>query len=167
MLTSPLTQEFMNLRQAVDQLLDEAFVGSPFRTVWSRTGNGRATWPLPLDVYATNDEVVILAAVPGMRPEDLEISFHQGTVILSGKIANVAESEEAKNATWYVHELWRGNFRRTVALPFEVNADQAEATFEHGIVRITLPKAEQAKPKRIAIRGAESARAVTAGTTQS
>jgi HSP20 family protein len=167
MYTNPLTQEFLNLRQAMDQLFEEAFSGSPFRTIWSRAGltNGVTTWALPLDVYATDNEVVILAAAPGMRPEDLDISFHQGTLVLSGKIADVAESEDAKGATWYLHELPRGTFRRVVTLPFEVNPDQAQATFEHGIVRIVLPKAEQAKPKKIAIRIGEEAKAVTAGST--
>ncbi|MER3486751.1 MAG: Hsp20/alpha crystallin family protein, partial [Chloroflexota bacterium] len=64
--------------------------------------------------------MVILAAAPGMRQEDLDISFHQGTLVLSGKIADVAESEDAKGATWYLHELPRGTFRRVVTLPFEV-----------------------------------------------
>jgi len=167
--TSPLTQEFMNLRQAVDRLFDEAFVGSPFRALWSRAeaSNGATTWALPVDVYATNDEVVVLAAAPGMRPEDLEISFHQGTLVISGKIADVAASEDAKGATWYLHELPRGTFRRVVTLPFEIDSDRAQATFEHGIVRIVLPRAEQSKPKRIAIQMGGSVKAVTAGESQS
>lgn len=165
MFTSPLTQEFMNLRQAVDRLFDEAFTGSPFRTLWSRSeaGNGTTTWALPIDVYATNDEVVVLAAAPGMRPEDLEISFHRGTLVIGGKIADVAASEDAKGASWYLHELPRGTFQRVVTLPFEIDPDRAQATFEHGIVRIALPRAEQSKPKRIAIQAGGAVKAVTAG----
>ncbi len=167
--TSPVN-EFVSLRQAVDQLFNDSFVG-PYRTLWSRTGsgtaNGTTAWPLPLDVYATSDEFVIVAAVPGMRPEDLDISFHQGTVILSGKVANVAESEQGEASTWYLHELWHGSFRRAVTLPFEVDADKAEATWENGIVRITLPKAEQAKPKKIAIQVGAQPEAITSGGTTS
>ena len=144
----PFGTEFSTLRQAMDRLLDDAVVGAPFRTLWSRTGQA-----MPLAVYATEDQVVILAAVPGMRPEDLEVTAYQNTVTLSGKIADVAEGEEAKNATWYLRELWHGQFRRSLTLPFEVDADQAQASFEHGVVRIVLPKAEQAKPKKIAIAG--------------
>ena len=157
----PFGTEFGTLRQAMDRLLDEAVVGSPFRTTWSRAGNGIQS--MPLDVYATENEVVILAAVPGMRPEELEVTAFQNTITLSGKVADVAESEEAKGATWYLRELWSGQFRRSLTLPFAVDPDKAQATFEHGVVRIVLPKAEQAKPKKIAITGG-NAQAIGAGS---
>ena len=166
MVNTPLSNEFVGLRQAMDQLLNESFVGSPFRTLWSRcgTGNGGTVFPLPLDVYATEQDVVVVAAVPGMRPEDLHVTYNQGTLTLAGTIQNVGESEEAKGATWYVHELWSGQFRRALSLPFEVDADRADATFEHGIVRIVLPKAEQAKPKTIAIKAGGGAQAIGSGS---
>jgi len=170
MFNSPIN-EFVGLRQAMDQLFQESLFGSPYRTHWSRTdnqqGTGATPWPLPLDVYATGDEVVIVAAVPGLHPENLDISFHQGTVVLSGKIGNVAESEQGKNATWYLHELWSGTFQRAVTLPFEVDADNAQATWEHGIVRITLPKAETAKPKKIAVNAGGRTEAIAAGNPNS
>ena len=153
----PFDTEFSTLRQAMDRLLDGAVVGAPFRTLWSRTGQA-----MPLDVYATEDQVVILAAVPGVQPEDLEITAYQNTVTLSGTIADVAEGEEAKDATWYLRELWSGQFRRSLTLPFAVDADRAQASFEQGVVRIVLPKAEQAKPRKIAIQGVR-AQAIGAG----
>jgi HSP20 family protein len=169
MFTSPIG-EFVNLRQAMDQLFQDSFA-APWRTLWSRAGNGvgngTAYYPLPLDVYATPDEVVIVAAVPGMQPQDLDITFNQGTVVLSGKVANVAESEQGKNATWYTHELWHGSFRRAVTLPYEIDADHASATWEHGIVRITLPKAETAKPKKIAINVSQKTEALAASGSAS
>jgi HSP20 family protein len=76
--------------------------------------------------------------------------------MLSGSLPTAADSEQGKNATWYLHELGSGPFQRTVTLPFEVDAAKAEATFEHGIVRIALPKAERAKPQKIAIRAADA-----------
>jgi HSP20 family protein len=121
---------------------------------------------MPLDIYATPEEAIVIAALPGLNPEDLEITYTQNTLTLSGSVPNVAESEQAQNATWYAHELWSGQFQRTVSLPFEVDASQAEATFEHGIVRITLPKAEWAKPHKIAIRaGSGQQEAIGAGAT--
>ena len=109
------TQEpFVSLRQAMDQLFNESFVGTPYRSLWSRGGNGTAWSGMPLDVYATNDEVVILAAVPGLQPDALEVSYQQGTLVLSGTLPNVAESEGAQQATWYLHELPHGAFRRAV-----------------------------------------------------
>jgi HSP20 family protein len=164
MVNTPVSNEFVGLRQAMDQLLNESFVGSPFRTLWSRgTGSGQTAWPLPLDVYATEQEVVVVAAVPGMRPEDLQVTYNQGTLTLAGTIQNVAEGEDAKGATWYAHELWSGQFRRSLSLPFEVDADKAEASFEHGIVRIVLPKAETAKPKTIAIKAGAATQAIGTG----
>src|SRR5436190_1353515 len=135
----------IGLNQVMDRFLNESLSGIPFRTLWSQSGsgsNGRVAYPLPLDVYATEEEAVIVAAVPGMNPEDLDLTVHQDTVTLSGTIRNVAESEETKQATWYVHELWSGQFRRSFTLPFPVDADQAQASFEQGILRVTLPKAE-------------------------
>ena len=148
--------------QTMDRLLDEAFFGAPGRGLWSRGANASSVQPMPLDVYATQDEVVVLAAVPGMRPEDLEITAHQNTVTLSGRVASPADSEEAKGATWYVHELWSGQYRRSVTLPFEIDAGRASAGFEGGIVRLVLPKAERAKPVRIAL-GGEARQAIGGG----
>ena len=155
MVTTPYAP-VVGLRQAMEQLVDESLVGAPFRTGWPRAGNGTASpvaQPIPLDVYATEDAAVIIAAVPGLRPEDLELTVHQDTVSLSGTIGNVADTEEAKGATWYVHELWSGQFRRGFTLPFAVDADRAEASFDQGILKVVLPKAETAKPKKIAIGG--------------
>ena len=163
--TYPQSQDVVSLRNAMDQLWNEAFVGSPFRTVWSRsgTGNGSPFYPVPLDVYATPDAFVIIAGVPGMRPEDLEVTYNQGTILLSGKIGNVAETEEAKGATWYLHELWHGRFQRAITPPFEVDPSKAEAAFENGVLRIWLPKAEHAKPQRIPVQAGSATQAITAG----
>jgi HSP20 family protein len=157
--------DFVLLRDAMNQLLQDSFVPSG-GTRWYGANGWRATArSLPLDVYATPDEAVIIAAVPGMNPQDLEITYQQNTVTLSGSVPSAAESEQGQNATWYARELWSGAFRRTVTLPFEIDANQAQATFEHGIVRITLPKAEWAKPHKIAVTaGGGQREAIGAGT---
>jgi HSP20 family protein len=158
----PFGQDFVVLRDAMNQLLEESFV--PART--SRSSNGTSTVrPLPLDVYTTADDAVVIAAVPGMNPQDLEVTVNQSVVTLSGTVPTAAESEQGKQATWYLHELWHGQFRRSVTLPFEVDASKADATFENGIVRIVLPKAERARPQKIAIKGSGSQEAIGAGAT--
>ena len=164
--TLPMAQEFVSLRDAMNQLLEESF--TPYWT-GTRGRNGGVARPLPLDVYATQDEVVVIAAVPGVRPEDVEISINQGTVTLSGTFANVAEAEEVKGATWLLHELWHGRFRRSITLPTEIDAAKAQATFADGILTIRLPKAEQAKPRKIEVRvaGGSTPQAVGAGGTTS
>lgn len=139
------------MRDAVDRLLGEAFSPGVFNTLWS-VGNGDGTRSLlPIDAFATENEVVILAAIPGIRPDDIEITIEKNTVTLSGQVPNVAESEETKGANWYVHELAHGTFRRSLTLPMEVNANEAAATFDHGMLRLTVPKAEAAKPKQIRV----------------
>src|SRR5215213_6038956 len=156
----PIASEFVSLREAMDRLLSESVVNSPFRTLWSTGTNGNSTRvAVPLDVYATSDEVVIVASAPGLSPDDLQITVDQGTLTISGQIHNAAASEEGKEATWYLHELPYGVFQRSVSLPFEVDSAKADAAFEHGILRLRLPKVEQARPKQIKVRigGAEAA----------
>jgi HSP20 family protein len=163
--TFPLGQDFVLLRDAMRQMLQESFVPSGgSRYGWSN-GSQAMTWSLPLDVYATPEEAIVIAAVPGMSPENLEITYTQNTLTLSGSVPSAAESEQGQNATWYLHELWSGQFQRTVTLPFEVDAAQAQATFEHGIVRITLPKAEWAKPQKIAIKAGSGQQATGTGAS--
>jgi HSP20 family protein len=169
MTRSPFFADVAPLLESVDRAVSEAFAPSAFRTLWSRSGNGSSfAQPMPVDVYATDDRAVITAAVPGMRPDDLEVTVHQNTVNLSGAIGSVSETEEAKGATWYVHELGSGTYRRSVTVPFPIDADRVEATFEHGIVRIVAPKAEHAKPRKIAVSSSASGgqpEAITAGKT--
>lgn len=150
----PFGQDFVVLRDAMNQLLEESFV--PSRAARNGSRGGSVARPLPLDVYATQDEAVVIAAVPGMNPQELEITYNQSTLMLSGSVPTATESQQGKDATWYLHELWSGPFQRTVTLPFEVDAGKAKATFENGIVRISLPKAERAKPQKIAITAAGS-----------
>src|SRR5215207_1738342 len=156
----PFDQDFVVLRDAMNQLLEESFVPSR-----GSRSCGTTVRPLPLDVYATQEEAVIIAAVPGMSPQDLEVTIDQNVVTLSGTVPTATESEQGKGATWYLHELWHGQFRRSVTLPFEVDAGKADASFENGIVRIVLPKAERAKPHKIAIKsGNGQQEAIEAGS---
>ena len=161
--TFPFGSDFVVLRDAMNQLLEESFV--PNRGSRGGGGNGTMVRSLPLDVYATQDEAVVIAAVPGMNAQDLEITINQNVVNLEGKLPTAAESDQGRGATWYLHELWHGPFRRSVTLPFEVDAAKAEATFNNGIVRIVLPKAERAKPQRIAIRTADDQQAIEASAS--
>jgi HSP20 family protein len=168
MFRNPLISDVLSLRDTVDRLLNESFGDDRYWTAWSRNGGTNSAKPMPLDVYSTNDEAVILAAVPGMQPENLDLSIHENTVTLSGKIDSATNAEETKDATWYMHELWGGEIRRSVTLPFPVDADRAEAKFENGILRVVLPKAESAKPRKIAISGGTGSQtAIESGTPSS
>ncbi len=159
---SSLMNDFVSLRDAMDRLFNESFVPGQARSM----GEGHA--PFPLDVYATESEMTILAAVPGIDPEQIDISIEKGQVTIKGEVPDVAASEEARNATWYLHELPRGSFQRTLSVPFEIDANAAEATFENGMLRLTLPKAEAERPKQIKVRvtGGEQRQAIETGASE-
>jgi HSP20 family protein len=150
----PVTGELVSLRDAMDRLMADAF-GGTFRPIFPSM-NGQTRMPLPLDIYSTTEEVVIIASVPGIDPATIDVTLDKDTVTISGSTPDVAESSEAADATWHLHELPRGTFSRSVTLPVQIDANQAEATFEHGILRLRLPKAEAAKPRKIEIRTASS-----------
>ncbi|MGD9711166.1 MAG: Hsp20/alpha crystallin family protein [Thermomicrobiales bacterium] len=151
----PASSDYVSLRDAMDRLVTDAFGGN-WRTLW-QSGDGLTTrLSLPMDVYATGDAIVLIASVPGLRPDDIEVTINKNTITLAGEIPNVAASEDARDATWYLHELPSGSFSRSVTLPVEVDAAQADATFENGVLKLVLPKAETAKPRKIEIRRPEA-----------
>ena len=145
-----LANDVFRVRNAVDRLFDE----SVFRTI-ATTQRSQGTYSVPVDVFATADDVVIIASVPGLGPDDLEVTVDENVVTLSGSVPNVARSTEGEGATWYLHEVGHGQFRRSLTLPVDVDADAADATFENGILRLRLPKAEAARPRQIKVRMAE------------
>lgn len=141
---SSIAGDMISLRSAMDRLFNESYV--PGQSAGSTRG------VMPLDVYATENEVVVLAAVPGMNADDIQITIEKNTVTLSGTMPNVAESQDAKDVSWYLHELPYGTFERTLTLPTQLDSNRAEATFENGMLRLTLPKAETEKPKQIKVK---------------
>ncbi len=153
---TPVSGDYVSLRDVMDRLVTNAFGGGNFRATWPAADGVSTRMTLPLDVYGTSEEIVIIAVVPGIRPDGLEVTINKNTITLTGTTPNVAASEDAKDATWYLHELTSGTFTRSVTLPIEVDAARADATFEDGVLRLTLPKAETAKPRRIEIRSGES-----------
>jgi HSP20 family molecular chaperone IbpA len=141
----------VGMRHAMDRLVNDAFSPAQFSTIWPSTGTDRGRSLAPIDAYATEDAVVLLAAIPGVSAEHIEITIEKNTVTLKGEVPNVVKSDHAKGASWYLHELPSGSFQRSLTLPIEVDASKAEATFDSGILRLTLPKAEAAKPRQIQV----------------
>jgi HSP20 family protein len=138
---SPL-RDMLSMRTAMDRFFDDDF--RPF--TWLSGGlDGPA---LPLDVTTSADAVTIEAALPGIKPDDVEITVENGAVTISGKTADERTAEEG---SYVLQEIRRGSFSRTVTLPNGLEPDKARATFEHGILRLEIPKAEQLKPRQIKI----------------
>jgi len=137
-------RDVLTLRDAMDRLFEESFVRP--RAGWlGAIGLGR----LDLDIYETKDDVVVKAAVPGVKPEDVDITVTGDTLTIKGE---TKEETETKKGNYYHKERHYGRFARSVSLPVAVRSDKAEARFKDGILTLTLPKAEEVKPRVIKIK---------------
>ena len=138
----PSLNRWASLRDDLDTLLELPFLtGTPQAQLF--TG-----WTPALDLYQNNDNVVAVVELPGMRKEDIEISLHDGMLTIGGerKSENGANGENATRT-----ERFTGKFRRSITLPTRVDANKVNATYKDGILTVTLPKAEEAKPKQIQV----------------
>ena len=136
-------REMMTLREAMDRLFDDAFTRPlSVRDGWSMASPA-------IDMYQTDNEVVVRASIPGIKAEEVQINVTGDVLTLKGE---VNQEEERKDRAWHIREQRFGSFERSVALPTSVKSDQAEAVFENGILTITLPKADEVKPLTINIK---------------
>ncbi|MGC8877368.1 Hsp20/alpha crystallin family protein [Thermus sp.] len=102
----------------------------------------------PADLYETDEALVLEMAIPGLAPEDLEVSLEGTKLTVRGQ---VKPQEDVRVRRYYLQEIPHGSFVRTFTLPVEVKAEEAKAEFRHGILRLTLPKVAEARAKRIPI----------------
>ncbi|MGQ9568891.1 MAG: Hsp20/alpha crystallin family protein [Anaerolineae bacterium] len=138
--------ELMSLREAMDRLFEESIVRP--RSLLAPL----FTEAIAVDMYETEDAVVVKAAVPGVKPEDLDISVSGDVLTIRGE---VKQEEEVKRENYIRQERRYGSFCRQLPLPTSVNVDKATAEFEHGVLHLVLPKAEEVKPKSIKIKKKE------------
>ena len=139
--------ELMSLRQAMDRLFEDSFVRPPRGLVTL----GEIAAPA-LDVYQTSNEVVVKAALPGLKPEDVNIDITSETLTIRGE--SKAE-QEIKKEDYLYKERRYGSFSRSVVLPSGLKTDKAEATMENGILTLMIPKLEEVKPKKISVKAKE------------
>jgi len=133
----------MTLREAMDRLFDDAFT----RPLSIRDGWSMAT--PAIDMYQTDNDVVVKASLPGIKAEEVQINVTGDILTLKGEV----KQEEDRNArAWHIRQQRFGSFERSVVLPTDVKSDKAEAVFENGILTVTLPKADEVKPKTINIK---------------
>ena len=131
-----------NLRDELNSFFD-----MPFWSGFDRTGQLFTGWSPALDLYETGDHLTAIVELPGMRKEDIDISLHDGTLTISGERKHESNNGETAQRT----ERYVGTFRRSISLPTRVDASKVNATYEDGILKVTLPKAEEAKPKQIKV----------------
>lgn len=141
MLWEPVTEGMMSLRKAMDRLFESSFVRPIFPELFGASP--------ALDMYETDNDVVIKATVPGVKPEDLHVTVTGNTLTIKGE---VKAEEDVEKRSYVYRERRYGQFVRSVALPSEVEADKAKAEFEHGVLTLTIPKKETVKPKTIPVK---------------
>jgi HSP20 family protein len=139
--------ELVSLRQAMDRLFEDSFV----RPTW--TGRGWAFGEgvgLPVDVTRDANALHVEAALPGVKPEDVEITVENGTLTIAAESRD-ERNEKNDQGEVLVQEIRRGSLSRSITLPTGLEPDKANATFEHGVLRLDIPVAETVKPRQIRI----------------
>lgn len=143
--------ELLSLRQAMDRLFEDSFV---------RPGAvGEGPNPLALDIYSNEDALVVEAALPGVKPEDVDISILGDTLTIN---ASMREEKSGDDAGYTYREIRRGALSRSVTLPGGLDTDAASANFENGMLRLSIPKAEESKPRQIKINPTSNGRTIQA-----
>jgi HSP20 family protein len=134
----------LSLRNAMDRLFQDAFVPSV-------AGFGGQSWPA-VDIVNTEDAFVVVASLPGVEPDQVDITLENQTLTIRGQISDDSETDGGE---YLYRERKFGTFSRQIQFPTRVEGEGAEATFERGLLRLRVPKAADTKPRRIAIKPAE------------
>ena len=140
-------RDMLSLRRTMDDLFDSAIVG------WQ----GPSNWDLALDVSENEDEYTVKASIPGVKPEDLDITYNNNTLTIKGE---TKAEEEKEGEQFHIRERRYGSFSRSVVLPSRVNADEISADYQDGVLKVHLPKSEEAKPRRISVEGGEQKKVI-------
>ena len=134
-------QEMLNLRRTVDRLFDNASQDHD----WAQS----TPWGLAVDVVENKDDFIVKASVPGINPDDLDISYVDDTLTIKGEVKS---ENEVKEDQYHLRERRYGTFSRSITLPTKIKGDAIDASYQNGVITLRLPKAEDVKPKRIAIK---------------
>lgn len=136
----PVWREFDRLQREMNRLMDDMLqVSAP-------------GFPA-INVWADEECALVVAEIPGVAPDDIEISVVGETLTLSGSRPTDVDGDEVQ---YHRRERWQGEFSRTLEMPFRINANDVEATFSKGILQVKLPRADADKPKKISVKAAAS-----------
>jgi HSP20 family protein len=141
-------RDLLDIRRAMDRMMEGNYYGPE---------TYQLSLAMPMDVCETQDAFEIDAAMPGVKPDDIEITMEGNTLTIRGQMKT---EEEQENKTYHMHERREGTFVRSVTLPTNVNANKIEANYEDGILHLKAPKSEEAKPKRIQVHSSSSSRMI-------
>src|SRR4051794_18981781 len=133
--------DMLSLRDAMQQLLEDAVI-TPGRS------SSSGSMGMPLDLHETQDSFIVEAVLPGVQPDDVDITVQDNVLHIN---AETRREQASQPGSPHRQERYYGRFTRAISLPRQVNPDQIQATLEHGILRLDIPKAEQAKPRKITV----------------
>jgi HSP20 family protein len=136
-------RDFERMRRDMDRLWDSFFERGTLR------GEDGREWLPSLDVAETKNEIVVKAEVPGMEPKDIDVSLSDGLLTIKGE---KKQEREEKEENYHLVERNYGSFTRSIRLPNEVQSDKINASYKNGVLKIVLPKSEEAKKKEIKIK---------------
>ena len=137
-------RDMVSLREAMDRLFEESFLQPGFFGFGESPASA-----LPLDMYETDNDVVVKATVPGVKPEDIEVTLTGNRLTLKGEFK---AEEKTEDRNYLRQERRYGAFSRTLSLPTLTKADKAEAKFKDGVLTLSIPKADEVKPKSIKVK---------------
>jgi HSP20 family protein len=140
-----------SLSNALDRWFEDAFMGNQFNFPEG------FNYGFPVDVVEKENEFVVKASLPGINPDDLDITFTNGVLSIRGEFKEEQGNEDEQ---YHMRERRYGTFTRSISLPTSINADQIDASYQDGVLSLTLPKAEEAKPKRIPIHAGQSGKMI-------
>jgi len=150
--------ELVTLRQAMDKLFADSFVRMPHES-----DGADGVFAPAMDIYETPDKIGVKASMPGVKPENIDISIDQDTLLIKGETKSEQETKDEK----YVRRECRyGTFSRSVALPAGLKIDKAEATMENGVLTLEIPKAEEVKPRTVKIKAKAEPKKIEAKETK-
>lgn len=134
------SRDMLRMRNAMNRLFEDSFSSES-------EADYNQVYRLPIDVYSTENELVLTASVPGVEPDDVSITIEGDTLSISGETPGLID-----NVDWQFVERYHGRFSRTLQLNVPIDLDNIEATFKNGVLELVLPKAEAIKPKQIKVK---------------
>ena len=152
-------QDLLSIQDEMNQLFTRAVGQRP-----SQGEGGQRMWAPALDISERKDAYVVTVEIPGVKPEELDITLEDGLLTIQGERRFEQESGDQQ---WHRVERRYGGFRRSITLPSQVQPDQIEASFENGVLKVIVPKAEEARPKKITVKPGSGARQVEGTSTES
>ena len=132
-------RDLVSMRRAMDRLMENSL---------TEDGDVTSEWGLPLDVVEDENQYVVKASLPGVKADDLDITFNKGSLTIRGEIKDESETTQGQ---YHLRERRYGTFSRTITLPTTVKAEDIQADYHDGILELKMPKSEEVKPKRIQI----------------